>query len=202
MINSVPAAKIRGKIMFFAGTVTMLVFGWIAFPYIIYKPVNQPVQFSHLAHTGDNVGLTCEDCHTFDSNGQFCGIPSTAKCATCHSQSMGVSEAEEYMVENYIKPGREIPWAIYSRQPENVFFSHATHVKRAGIDCQYCHFGHAYTRDLKPAHFSRISGYSLDVFGKNLFNVPSTQSRGMRMDDCSDCHTKRGVNESCVSCHK
>ena len=56
---------------------------------------------------------------------------------------MGVSDEEKKLVDDYIKPGREIPWIIYSKQPQNVFFSHATHVKLAGIDCQTCHFGQA-----------------------------------------------------------
>jgi len=196
-----PGGK-HGKAMFFAGLAAMLAFGWIVFPYIIYKSVDQPVQFSHMTHTGDNVALTCDSCHTFSADGRFVGIPTIDKCATCHSQSKGVSDDEEKMIANYIKPHREIPWVIYSKQPQNVFFSHATHVKLGGMDCQTCHFGRIYTRDLKPALISRISGYSLDVFGKNLINAPYTPSRGMRMDDCSNCHHERGVKESCIDCHK
>ncbi len=188
--------------MFFMGATAILAFGWITFPYIIYKSADQPVQFSHLAHTGDNVGLQCESCHTFDKDGRFEGIPSTDKCASCHSHPKGISDAEAKMVRDYIKPGREIPWIIYSKQPQNVFFSHATHVKSAGMDCQTCHFGQAYTGSLRPAYVSRISGYGLDIFGKNLLNFPSTPSRGMRMDDCSNCHRERGVKESCIDCHK
>jgi hypothetical protein len=180
----------------------MLSLGWLAFPYLVYRPVDQPIQFSHFAHTSDNVGLKCEDCHTFDKDGRFGGIPSTDKCKDCHSEPMGISKEEGRLSDEYIKPGRELPWVTYSKQPQNVFFSHATHVKLAGIDCQTCHFGLEYSRNLRPAYISRISGYSLDVFGRNLFNLPPTPSRGMRMDDCSDCHHKRGVQESCIDCHK
>ncbi len=202
MADKVSDGRSRSGMTFFVGAGVILVFGWVFFPYFIYKSVDQPVQFSHFMHTSDNVGLKCESCHTFDKDGNFLGIPTIEKCASCHSRSMGVSNEEKKMVDNYIKPGREIPWIIYSKQPENVFFSHATHVKLAGMDCQTCHFGQAYTQNLRPAYISRISGYSIDIFGKDLLNFPSTPSRGMRMDDCSNCHQRRGVKESCIDCHK
>jgi menaquinone reductase, multiheme cytochrome c subunit len=192
----------RGKTMFFFGIVGTLLFGWIVFPLFIYKSVDQPIQFSHRSHTGDNIGLGCVDCHSYEKDGRFFGIPSTEKCAGCHEQQLGVSPEEQRLVADYIRTGREIPWAVYSRQPQNVYFSHATHVKLGGLDCQACHYGHAFTDKLRPARINRISGYSLDIFGSTLFNVPSTPSRGMRMDDCSGCHRKNGVKESCLDCHK
>ena len=42
--------------------------------------MDQPLQFSHVAHKGDDVGLKCEDCHVFDKDGRFFGIPSIEKC--------------------------------------------------------------------------------------------------------------------------
>lgn len=202
MSNVTADNKNFGKKMFYSGLGAAMIFGWIFFPYIVYKPMDQPLQFSHAAHNSDDVGLKCEDCHAFDTDGRFCGIPSIEKCAACHSEPMGISNEEKKLSEDYVKPGREIPWIIYSKQPQNVFFSHATHVKLAGIECRSCHFGQANTRKLRPAYISRISGYSLDVFGKDLFNLPSTPSLGMRMDDCSSCHHERGVKESCIDCHK
>ncbi len=188
--------------MFFVGAATVLAFGWVVFPYILYKPVDQPIQFSHVAHTGDNVGLKCESCHIFDKDGHFFGIPTIDKCRSCHLKPMGISKSEATLAIEYVAPSREVPWVIYLKQPQNVFFSHATHVKLAGIECQTCHFGQAYSRSLRPAYFSRISGYSLDIFGKDLLNFPSTPSHGMRMDDCSNCHHEHGVKESCIDCHK
>jgi hypothetical protein len=188
--------------MFFVGAAAVIAFGWIVFPYIIYKPVNQPIQFSHAAHTGDNVGLKCESCHTFDEDGRFFGIPTIDKCRSCHSKAMGISKSDAVLANDYVAPNREIPWVTYSKQPQNVFFSHATHAKLAGIECQTCHFGQAYSKRLRTAYFTRISGYGLDIFGKDLLNFPSTPSRGMRMDDCSNCHHERGVKESCIDCHK
>jgi hypothetical protein len=75
-------------------------------------------------------------------------------------------------------------------------------VLQAKLDCQTCHFGQGDSQNLRSAYISRISGYSLDIFGKDLLNFPSTTSRGMRMDDCSKCHRECGVEESCIECHK
>lgn len=201
-IMDTKADDVRGKTMFFFGVVGMLLFGWAVFPLLIYKSVDQPVQFSHRTHTGDNVALECEDCHNYDAEGRFCGVPPTAKCAECHTRQQGISKEETRFIAMYMTTGKEIPWIIYSRQPRNVYFSHAAHVKLAGLECRACHFGQGSSERLRPARFSRISGYGIDVFGKTLFNIPSTPSTGMRMDDCVSCHHDRGVVESCIGCHK
>ncbi len=193
---------VRGKSIFFFGIVGALFFGWVVFPALLYEAFDQPIQFSHAIHTGDNVALACSDCHSFDKDGRFLGIPSSAECTRCHSRPMGISKEEEKLVRDYIIPRKVIPWVRYLRQPENVYFSHATHVEIAKIDCQSCHFGHGYTDKLSPGQFSRISHYSLDVFGRTLFNIPATRSLGMRMEDCAECHRKRGVEDSCMDCHK
>ncbi len=193
---------VRGKTIFFFGIVGMLFLGWIIFPFFIYAPVAQPVQFSHSTHAGDNVGLKCVDCHSYDKDGRFLGIPGTSKCAGCHSHTIGVSDEEKKFVDEYILRHKEIRWVVYSSQPENVYFSHATHVKVGKLDCETCHFGHEFTDKLRPARFSRISGYSIDVSGSTLLDIPSTPSTGMRMDDCAGCHNKRGHKESCIDCHK
>lgn len=192
----------RGKSLFFFGITGMLLFGWVAFPLLLYRSVDQPIQFSHITHTGDNIAMICSDCHGFEKDGRFCGLPSTGKCAECHSQKIGMSPEEIKLVRDFITPHKEIQWAVYSRQPENVYFSHATHVKLGDIECQSCHSGHGNTDKLRPARFNRISGYSPDVFGRTLFNIPATPSQGLRMDDCVECHRQSGMKESCIDCHK
>ncbi len=192
----------RGRLFFISGIAAALIFGWIVFPSFLYESFSQPVQFSHAAHTGDNVGMSCGDCHVFEDDGRYYSIPASEKCSECHSKSMGVSVAEEKMVSDYLNKGKNIPWIVYSEQPENVYFSHATHVKVAGIECRSCHFGHEFTHGLRPARFNRISGYSLDVLGGNLLDTPPTPSKGMRMDDCVACHHSRGIKEGCIDCHK
>ena len=194
--------KHRGLIIFAAGLTAALAAGWFLFPLALYKSTEQPLQFSHKVHTGETAGLPCEECHSFSADGRFSGIPTIEKCAGCHSQTLGNSPDEKRMVEEYIAPNREIPWLVYSRQPENVYFSHAQHVKLANITCDQCHRDHGSTEHLRPYQENRISGYSRDIWGQNISGIHSNPGEGMKMDDCSNCHKTHQVAESCIDCHK
>ena len=92
----------------------------------------QPVEFRHKTHAEKSGVADCNECHALREDGAFAGIPAMEKCAGCHSERIGESKAEATLVDNYIKPGHETPWLVYARQPANVWFSHAIHVKRGG----------------------------------------------------------------------
>jgi hypothetical protein len=188
--------------MFLSGVAAALAIGWFVFPLALYKSVDQPIQFSHKVHTGETVGLPCEECHSFRDDGRFTGIPALEKCATCHSAQLGSSPDEKKLVEEYVTPNREIPWLIYARQPQNAYFSHIQHVKLANIECQRCHGPHGSTEALRPFQQNRVSGYSRDVWGKNISGIKSQPWEGMKMDDCAKCHEERGVVSGCLQCHK
>ncbi len=178
--------KIRGKILFLAGAMTALGAGWAGFPRVIYKSRLQPVEFSHKIHA-EKAGSKCEDCHAFRDDGSFAGLPGLDKCSGCHAAAMGTTAAEKEFIDKYVTPQREPEWASYARQPENVWFSHATHVKLGKLKCESCHQDHGSTD--KPPRYqeNRISGYS----------------RGLRtMDGCVSCHHKQGLEHSCLDCHK
>jgi hypothetical protein len=195
-------AEHSGKILFLAGLVVALVVCWLGLPIALYERVDQPLQFSHAVHTGDLLGMSCDDCHTFDENGRFTGVPSIQNCAQCHEEPLGDSVEEKRLVEEFVAPGREIPWLIYSRQPDNVHFPHAQHVKLAAIPCERCHGPHGRTETLRPFQRNRISGYSRDIWGPSISGFTSQEWEGMKMNDCSACHQERGVVESCLDCHK
>ena len=57
-------------------------------------------------------------------------------------------------------PNRQPRWLSYSRQPENVYFSHAAHVRRGRLKCEECHGDVGASDSLRPAREDRISGYS------------------------------------------
>jgi hypothetical protein len=177
----------RGTVMIFAGLVAGLSAGWVGFPYAIYKTTPQPLAFSHKAHTGDTGGMTCEDCHAISEDGRFAGIPRLENCAACHAAPLGTTAAEKRFIEEFVTPGREPQWAVYARQPENVYFPHAAHVKRGKVACDECHGSHGTSTALRPHQQDRISGYSRDL---------------QSMDDCVDCHRERGLQHSCLDCHK
>ncbi len=120
----------RGLLFFTAGLALALALGWLGFPHLLYARAEQPLRFSHKTHVSDKTGFACADCHPLGEDGRFAGIPRIDNCAGCHAEPQGDSAEEKRLVEEYVKPGREIPWRVYSRQPENVRFPHAIHVKR------------------------------------------------------------------------
>lgn len=193
---------IRGKLLFFGGVAAALAAGWAGFPYALYERVPQPLQFNHAVHTGEKGGMKCEDCHSLRDDGSFAGIPTLDKCAACHAQPLGSTPAEKLLVEKYVTRNREIPWAVYSRQPENVYFSHAPHVKLAKLDCAECHGSQGKTTSLRPFERNRISGYSRDIWGPNIARISFGKRPGMKMDDCIGCHRQHNLTHSCMECHK
>jgi hypothetical protein len=173
-------------IPFLAGALVALGAGWAAFPRAIYQTRPQPVDFSHKIHA-DKAGAKCDDCHAFRADGTFAGSPALDKCAGCHTAPMGTTAAEKAFVEQYVTPNREPQWRSYAQQPENVFFSHAAHVKLGKLQCAQCHGAISGSDKLPPHREDRISGYSRET---------------MSMDACIDCHRKKQLEQSCMDCHK
>jgi menaquinone reductase, multiheme cytochrome c subunit len=191
-----------GFLFFSVGLVGALAFGWLGLPYLLYERIEQPIQFSHAFHVGDDVGMSCEDCHGFDDFGRFTGVPGIDNCAECHEEQLGETESERLLVEEYINEDREIPWLIYSRQPDNAHFPHSQHVVLAELPCARCHGPHGETDQLRPFERNKLSGYSRDIWGPNISGLGTKEWEGMKMSDCCDCHKEKGVVESCLDCHK
>lgn len=179
-----------------------LVLGWMVFPRILYRTEAQPLSFHHKVHTDEPTAASCDSCHEFAEDGRFLGVPALEKCAVCHAEPVGTTAAEKRLVEEFIRPKKEIPWKIYSRQPDNAHFSHAVHVTRGKISCEVCHGPHGKSRDLPPYQVNRISGYSRDIWGPNISGIPSQPWEGMKMDRCIRCHKEKGRSDGCIACHK
>ncbi len=188
--------------MFAIGLAGALAVGWIGLPLVLYEQTDQPMQFNHALHVGEDVEMECEDCHGFNDVGEFTGIPGIENCAECHDEPLGDTENELRLVEEYINQGREIPWLVYSRQPDNAHFPHAQHIVLAELPCERCHGPHGETTELRPFERNRLSGYSRDIWGPSISGLGTKEFEGMKMDDCTDCHKKNGVVESCLDCHK
>jgi hypothetical protein len=191
-----------GHRWFLPGVVLALVAGWGAFPLALYRCETQPLQFNHRAHTGESLGLSCSDCHGFNDDGTFTGIPKTERCAECHSSMLTESEDERRLIAEYIAPGREIPWKVYARQPDNVWFPHSPHVLRAQLSCQVCHGPHGESTTLRALERNRISGYSRDIWGASIGGSLWGRAQGMKMDRCIACHRDRGDTDGCIACHR
>ena len=196
-------------LFFILGLIASLVVGWVIFPQVLYSQKKQPVDFSHALHN-EEVEDGCESCHFFREDGTYSGVPKLAQCIDCHEEVNGEDPEEEKFVNEFVAKDREVPWLIYSRQPQNVFFSHAAHVKKGGMDCVTCH-GHIGESESLPVYEeNRISGYSRDIWGKNIAGIKRNSWDRMKMDDCAECHRKENVNQNsvqtlrggCFVCHK
>lgn len=190
-----------GAAPFILGLVAALVVGWVIFPKVLFSAQPQPVEFSHKVHV-DGEGMECADCHYFNEDGSYNGLPTTENCADCHDDVLGETEAEIRFVEDYVHTGREVEWKVYQKQPDNVFFSHAAHNVEKCNECHdftepelcnQCHPAMSDNDTPPPFMENRITGYSKDT---------------MKMWQCERCHANPdhyGVTRSsnaCYVCHK
>ena len=189
-------------LFFIIGFAASLAIGWIAFPKLLYSEKQQPFDFNHLSHL-DLVDDGCESCHVFRDDGTYAGVPAMDKCIDCHEEVQGESPDEEIFVTEYVEAEKEVPWLIYSKQPDCVYFSHAAHVKKAEMECAECHGDIGESESLKAYQENRITGYSRDIWGYNIAGIKKNSWDRMKMDDCGDCHLKMiGSKGACFQCHK
>lgn len=108
----------------------------MTYGYQVYKPIEQPVQFSHKHHVLDD-GLDCRYCHTSVEKSTFAGMPDTHTCMTCHSQIWSDSPELAPVRASYLS-GQPISWNRVHDLPNFVYFPHAVHVNK-GVACETCH---------------------------------------------------------------
>jgi menaquinone reductase, multiheme cytochrome c subunit len=192
----------RNGLVFLVGVVIALIAGWAVFPRALYISRQQPLDFFHKTHAEKSGLTTCDSCHVLGSDGQFAGIPKNEVCTGCHADKLGTSESEALLVDDYLKQGEQPPWLIYSQQPANVWFSHAVHVKRAGLNCADCHGNYGQTDQLKVYEQNRITGYSRDIWGHSMSRLRRAPGDGMKMTDCENCHRRHHVEVGCLGCHQ
>ncbi len=189
-------------LFFIVGFAASLAVGWIVFPKILYSEKQQPFDFNHVTHV-ELVDDGCESCHFFRDDGTYAGVPTMAQCIDCHEEVQGDSPDEEIFVTEYVEAEKEVPWLIYSRQPDCVYFSHAAHVKMAEMECIDCHGDIGESESLKAYQENRITGYSRDIWGNNIAGIKKNSWDRMKMDDCGDCHLETmGSKGACFQCHK
>ena len=199
-------------LFFIVGFAASLILGWVIFPKFLYSQKKQPIDFNHVLHT-EAVDDGCQSCHFFREDGTFSGIPKLENCVACHEEVMGEDEEEAKFVEQYVAKNKEVPWLVYSKQPDCVFFSHVAHVKSGNMDCVTCHGHIGESEHSKIYEENRISGYSRDIWGKNITGMSIFKKNTwdkMKMEDCAACHKKENVLQlsvqtkkgGCFVCHK
>ena len=205
-----------GWIFLLLGFIGALIVGWVIFPMVLYSKQPQPINFSHALHLnpdkvdgieGDTEAERCEFCHEFRDDGTFAGIPKLSKCTECHDDPespMGDSPEEVKFLKTYVAAEAEVPWLSYYKQPVCVYFSHIAHVKMGKEKCKTCHGDHGHLAQLPPYQENRLTGYSINIWGKRISGYKKHPWDRMKMDDCAECHKKMGheENNACFVCHK
>jgi len=121
---------------------------------------DQPIQYSHLHHVGDD-GIDCRYCHTTVESAATAGMPSTEICMNCHSQLWGNATATEPIRVSW-NTGKPINWTRVYDMPDFVYFNHSAHVNN-GVGCATCHG---------------------NMDGMNL----TWKAQPMSMETCIECH--------------
>jgi hypothetical protein len=102
----------------------------------IYDDRQQPVQFSHKHHSGDD-GIDCRYCHTAVEVSNSAGMPPTQTCMNCHSQIWSDSPYLEIVRASY-RDNKPIEWERVHDLPDYVYFNHSAHINK-GVGCSTCH---------------------------------------------------------------
>ena len=142
-----------------------------------YAP-EQPLQFSHKIHAGDN-HIPCLYCHTNAERSRHATVPAESVCMNCHAL-MAVQTVEIEKLRESVLQQRAIHWVKVHDLPDFVHFDHSRHV-RASVACTSCHG--------PVERMDRID-----------------QRMPLTMGWCLSCHDARGVGErgertDCVRCH-
>jgi len=101
-----------------------------------YLEKQQPVQFSHKHHVGDD-GIDCRYCHQTVETTATAGMPATQTCMNCHSQLWADSPYLEPVRASF-RENKPIQWERVHDLPEYVYFNHSIHVAK-GVGCSTCH---------------------------------------------------------------
>lgn len=136
----------------------------------------QPIQFSHLVHAGDNQ-IDCQYCHVQARRSASAGVPSVSKCMGCHAE-VATDRPQIRLLARYWETGEPLPWVKVHDLPDFVHFTHKRHVA-AGIECQTCH-GAVETMEVV------------------------SREAPVKMGLCLNCHREHEVEfgTDCWTCHK
>ncbi|HEY0429597.1 MAG TPA: cytochrome c3 family protein [Pyrinomonadaceae bacterium] len=132
-------AKISFLVAIIVGGVAFFVYTQVARSTYLtgrYAERQQPVQFSHKHHVGDD-GIDCRYCHTSVETSYSAGIPPTQTCMNCHSQIWSDSPYLEPVRASY-RENKPIEWQRVHDLPEFAYFNHSIHVAK-GVGCSTCH---------------------------------------------------------------
>ena len=138
------------------------------------KVPEQPIAFPHTVHAGQ-LQLPCAFCHEDAARSPRAGVPSVAKCMSCH-QTVAIDRPEVKKLRRYHLEKEPIAWVRLHTLPEHVYFTHKRHVK-AGLECSACH-------------------------GEVRKMETMQRVRSLEMGWCVSCHRALKAPTDCTTCHK
>ncbi len=95
---------------------------------------DQPINFSHKIHAGDNQ-IPCMYCHQSADKSSVASVPSVGTCMNCHKVIPGSQNPQEVTkVREFYAKRESIPWNRVHDLPDFVHFPHKRHVKYF-MDC-------------------------------------------------------------------
>lgn len=101
-----------------------------------YAPVAQPIPFDHQLHV-TGFGIDCRYCHASVERSATAGIPPTATCVPCHSDTW-MRSPQLAPVRQSLAANQPLRWNRVDVLPDFVYFNHAAHVAK-GVGCETCH---------------------------------------------------------------
>lgn len=124
--------------LFLIGLALIAVLAVARSPYMTRQNISreQPVQFSHKHHVGDD-GIDCRYCHTGVETSAVAGIPPTKTCMNCHSVLFNNASYLEPLRASF-RDDKSIEWVKIHRLADFVYFNHSIHVNK-GVGCTTCH---------------------------------------------------------------
>src|SRR5438105_968645 len=130
--NTLSKVSIVGILLLVGGVIGLaMVLGRSSYVTRANEYIEQPLQFSHLHHVGDD-GFDCRYCHTSVETSSFAGIPPTKTCMNCHSVLFNNAGYLEPVRESY-RDDKSIRWVKIHRLADFVYFDHSIHLNK-GVD--------------------------------------------------------------------
>ena len=159
--NTLSKLSLAGLLMVVGGLIlTTMILGRSSYVTRAQEYIEQPVQFSHLHHVGDD-GIDCRYCHTSVETAAFAGIPPTKTCMNCHTQIWATAPILEPVRASF-RDDTPMKWVRVHDLPDFAYFNHSIHIKK-GMGCETCH--------------GRIDRMPLTL-----------QQNTLQMNWCLDCH--------------
>lgn len=153
-----------------------------------YEP-DQPIQFSHKIHAGDNQ-IQCMYCHFGAEKSRHAGIPPAQVCMNCHTK-IKIDSPEIAKITKALSENKNIEWVKVHHMADFVYFNHAQHVTAGKISCQSCH-GEVEKMTRMKQNSSLTMGWCLDCHRKSDVVVHGTTEVKKVGDlggqDCAKCH--------------